>query len=380
MGAIVNFGDLLSITDPVVSAVVENTVTAQLGRIPHRQFRLTPRVLVVLFDSQYAKSVTDALSRIERDLSIAHCGHLEWKAQDLRRDMAHFRAACRAVLDNEQLHPSQTSYRAANDQLGALLHIIDALHTVDLGFHVRKQPVVRMAENKRPALEFEEWTVSLDELERAIGLPIRDEQWKFQHVTEFLDFKVLDQVIEAWSGDRSVAVNFHVRNILLPRFDEMVRRITPEWRPHLIFELSVAEFLSDQVQYVKAAAKLRDHGFRVAADTVVWPFMESVAGVFPSVQYVKMPWTDAFERSDAAQRTKINALIAGTPALTFVLCRCGTKENLKVGQQLGFRVFEGWGVPAPQAAAANPPPVAANPVVAEKKPAAPDKKRRPAKG
>jgi EAL domain-containing protein (putative c-di-GMP-specific phosphodiesterase class I) len=351
MGAIINFGDILSVGDPVVNGILESSVSARLAESPHRQFRLTPRVLVLLFDAPAIQNVTDALHKLEAELSTSHCGHLVWKVIDLRHDMAQFRVECRATIDNEQIHPSQASYHAASDQLGALLHIIDALHTVDFAFHLRQQPAVSLNDPRRPSLEFEEWTVSLDELERAMGLPIRDEPWKFQHVTEFLDFKVMDLVARDWKGGHPVALNFHVRNVLQPRFDDATRKIAPEARSALIFELSVSEFLNDRANYVGAAAKLHAAGFRVAADSAVWPVIETITGVFPSVQYVKIPWTDAFARCNDEQKSKIRQLIQ-TPGLKFVLCRCGSRDNVTVGQQLGFQFFQGWAVSAPPVAQA----------------------------
>ncbi len=355
-GAIVDFRDVLSIADPVVRNMLQSAVTGGLGRVPFRQFRLTPRVMVILFDKAASPAVTEVLHRLRQQLKVSHCGHLEWKIYDLAADGNMFRAECHKAVESERFSGhDESALNPDSHRLGALLHIIDALHTMDLAAHIRQQPVVRIGADKKRRIEFEERWVDLAEVEQSIGLPIRNDSWKFSHVTEFLDFKVLDHLTRDWSGERAISINFHCVNVVAPRFNELVFRVPPASRHNLIFELSISEFLHDSSAVSGAAAKLRSDGFRVAIDGVALSILDQVTGFFPEVQYVKMPWSDAFTHLTQEQKDRLKGVIGTNKGDTFVLSRCGRIEDVEAGMALGFSAFQGWGVPA--APATEPKPV-----------------------
>jgi len=346
-GAIIDFRDVLSIADPVVRNVLDSCLSGGLARVPIRQFRLTPRIMVLLFDKGATAAVTDVLRRLRHKLEVSHSGRLQWKIYDLRSDGVVFRAECRKAAEAERLSGhDEASLSPDNDRLGALLHIIDALHTIDLAAHIRRQVAIRIGPDKKRKTEFEECWVNLASLEQAIGLPIRNDSWKFAHVTEFLDFKVLDYVTRDWTGDHAMSVNFHCINVVAPQFSDLIFRLPPVSRNNLIFELSVSEYLHDQAKVAGATAKLRDDGFRVAIDGVSVPVLDQVTGFFPEVQYVKMPWSDALTRLNPDQQKRLKEVIGTHKGETFVLSRCGRPEDVEVGRSLGFSAFQGWGVPA----------------------------------
>ena len=170
-------------------------------------------------------------------------------------------------------------------------------------------------------------------------------------ITDFLDFRVLDHVTRSWSGQSDVSLNLHCASAMQAQFDNLIARVPSHARERMIFELSLSEFMDNPKRYQEAVDKLRGAGFRVAADSAVWPILEKISGRFPNVQFVKVPWTDAFADLAHDQRERVKKLIAAAPAVDFVLNRCGRAEDLEVGQKLGFSVFQGWGVPAPTAAA-----------------------------
>ena len=359
-GAIIDFRDVLSIADPVVRNVLESCVVGGLARVPMRQFRVTPRIMVMLFDKSAVPAVADVLHRLQQKLNVSHSGHMDWKIYDLASDGDLFRAECRKAIEIERFsgHDAQ-ALNPDSDRLGALLHIIDALRTIDLAAHIRRQPAVRISADKKRRTEFEECWVDLAELEQSIGLPIRNDSWKFSHVTEFLDFKVLDHLTRDWTGDHAFSINFHCVNVMAAQFGELVFRLPPASRNNLILELSVSEFLHDRDRVHAAAIKLREDGFRVAIDGISVPILDQVTGFFPEVQYVKMPWSDALNHLTPDQQARLKEVIGANKSDTFVLSRCGRIEDVEVGLSLGFTTFQGWGVPEPTMAV--PKPVAPRP-------------------
>jgi hypothetical protein len=244
------------------------------------------------------------------------------------------------------------AFRPDGDRLGALLHIIDAMRTIDLAAHIREQTAIRFDKADQPVAEFQEVWVDLQDIEHSIGVPFRHDPWRFAHVTEFLDFKVLDHATRGWSGERVISVNLHCSSVPQAQFEELIGRIPTVARKAMIFELSLSEYMADPKGYQNVVGKLREAGFGAAADSAVWPVLEKMSGHFPDVQYIKVPWSDAFGHLTAGQIDRVKELIASAPTAEFVLNRCGRPEDVEVGKKLGFLVFQGWGVPVPVAAAA----------------------------
>ena len=79
MGAKIEFGDVLSIADPTVRSVLESDLLNRLSGTHFRQFRLTSRSIVLLFDRASMPAIAEALHKLERDLHASHSGRLDWK-------------------------------------------------------------------------------------------------------------------------------------------------------------------------------------------------------------------------------------------------------------------------------------------------------------
>lgn len=349
LSAIIDFSDVLSITDPTVRAVLESDLLGRIGALPYRVFRLTSRVMVLLFDKLVLPGVTDALRKLERELSGSHAGRLEWKVYDLKEEIGQFRVDCRnAVEATRAIGYDEDSFRPDNDRLGALLHIIESLRNIDLAPHMREQAAVRINGDGKRTNEFVEMWVSLEDLEQAIGAPIRTDPWRYARVTEFLDFRVVDHVVHTWRGDHAISLNLHCGSVMQRQFDSLTLRVNPAWRKSMIFELALSELMDQRDAFLAAVRKLHEGGFRVALDAALWPAVFQVSDSFDRFDYAKIPWTDGFMRADTEQKRRIRALIDAAPKAAFVLNRCGRPEDVDAGSALGFELFQGWGVPSAQ--------------------------------
>lgn len=349
IAALIDFNDVASSSDPVVSSVLENIITSRLDKVPYRQFRLTPKVLVIVFNTKASALVTESLRKLAHELKRSHHGNLSWKIFDLKSDLGRFRTDCRHLTESsrEEAH-EEHSYRPENDRLSALLNVIDAVRTVDLTTHLVRQAVVKLEPQQPATIEFEEFWVNMDSLEQAMGIQVRNDPWKFLHMTEFLDFKVLRHLLKEWPASHNVSLNFHCSNILLPQFDKLCDAMEAAQRQSLIFELSISEMANQRDTYIQAAHKLRDLGFMIAIDNAILPTMAMASEVLPLVRFVKVPWTDALTNASADQKNEIAQLISSHPSVDFVLNRCGDEKNVEVGEILGFRLFQGYGVEVPE--------------------------------
>ena len=342
---IVDFRGVLSITDPVIYGVLEGSVFERLGDVPHRHFQLAPRIMVLLADKSAPPPVVCALERLQRELAAAHCGRLEWRYFDLTEESEVFRSECRVITNASRLSGRDGStFTHDGEKLGALLHIVDSLRNIDLSAYMRGQPVLRCDPKGKGKIEFDERWIALEDLEQLIGVPVRNDPWKFSHLTNFLDFKVLDQIGRDGIGEHMLSINMHSGNVLAPQFDSLIFRINPSYRSNLIVELPVADFLKNRPQAMRATAKLHENGVRVALDGVILPVVDRVVEQMPDVHFVKMIWSDAFTQLTEDKKARIKDLINVQTDKNFVLCRCGRAEDVEIGKSMGFSLFQGQGV------------------------------------
>jgi hypothetical protein len=348
-GALVDFSSVVSFTDPVVATTLASVVRHRLAAAQYREFRLTSHVIVLVFDANDSAVVKRSLGQLDRDLLASHHGKLSWNIFDLDTDLKGFQSACMSLVeratgrgDHEEL-----LFRLNADRLGAMMHIIDSLATVDLATHMRNQPAVRFVNGMPKTIEFEEYWVSLESLEQAFETPLQSDTFRFRLVTELLDMKVLRAIIEDWRGNRPISLNFHARNALTTEFASAAPTIVESRRKQMIFELSMSDLIDDRDQFVAAARKLSEFGFRVSLDGMIWPAVESISDAIPEIRFIKVPWNEAFKRAGVAERAAMRKTMDHYPSKTFVMSRCDDEDACNAGLSMGFNVLQGRGVKVP---------------------------------
>jgi hypothetical protein len=351
LGAIVDFNDVVTFGDPVIANTLATVVKDRLAATHCREFRLTSRVMVLVFDAEEAATAKRSLTQIDRDLTSSHHGKLEWRIFDLDSELSEFRAACRALVDRASSHPAHEEllFRLDADRLGAVVHIVDALATVDLATHMRIQPAIRFDGGKPKSVEFEETWVSMESLEQALDAPLQSDAYRFGVVTELLDLRVLRAIVSDYKTGRDYSLNFHARNVLTGQFEAIARKTVESRRRQMIFEIGASDLIQDAEQFTAAVKLLREFGFRVALDGVIWPAVESITKTGADVHFVKVPWNEAFKSAGDKERRAVRDMLARYPNRIFVLCRCDDAEATKIGLDLGFAVLQGRGVVVPTA-------------------------------
>jgi len=99
-GALIDFRGVLAIADPVVRGVLESSIAGRLARVPVKRFSLTPRTMVLLFDKSATGSVSNALHHMQQELTLSHCGQLDWHLYDLAGQADPFRSDCRRAVES----------------------------------------------------------------------------------------------------------------------------------------------------------------------------------------------------------------------------------------------------------------------------------------
>jgi hypothetical protein len=349
IGALVDFNDVLSFGDPMIASTLASIVKDRLAAAHCREFRLTSRVIVLVFNAGDAVLALHSLAQLDRDLVSSHHGKLVWKIFDLNSDVVGFRRECMNLVERAAGTGGHEEllFRLDADRLGALMHIVDSLATVDLTTHMRVQAAVRYEGGKPKAIEFEETWVSLEGLEQAFEAPLESDPFRFGVVTELLDMRVLRSIVRDRGSARRISLNFHARNTLTSQFTEIAHKIVESRRRQMIFELPIADLIQDADQFTAATKRLTEFGFQIALDGVIWPAVESVSKTAASVNIVKAPWNEAFKGAGDREHAAVREVMARYPAKTFVLSRCDDGEACRIGLELGFKVLQGRGVTVP---------------------------------
>jgi len=349
LGAIVDFNDVISFGDLVIANTLGTVVKDRLAAAHCREFRLTSRVMVLVFDAGEAALAERGLTQIDRDLASSHHGKLNWKIFDLNGDLGAFRAECRGLIERATAHRGHEEllFRLDADRLGAMMHIVDSLATVDLATHMRIQAAVRFEDNKPKSIEFEEQWVSMESLEQALDVPLQSDGYRFGVVTELLDMRVLRAIVSDHKTGRRVSINFNTRNVLTGQFEAAAHKIVESRRRQMIFELAAADLIHDPDQFSAATKRLKEFGFQIALDGVIWPAVESITKTRQDVQFIKVPWNEAFKAAGEKEHRALREMLARYPNRVFVLCRCDDAEACKIGLDLGFPVLQGRGVIVP---------------------------------
>lgn len=163
-----------------------------------------------------------------------------------------------AVLTAEELQQLNALHKLATYER--------ILQAADVSALVRESPVWRLTDGfwRR---EFDEVTVALDNLERAVGTPLRRDPWLLQQITPILDRRIIrhfQQEPTRLSAPRSI--NLLPASVQDGSFYEFVRQLTYEQRRHLIVELSVRDPDLTEKALLEAVETLRLWDCRIALD------------------------------------------------------------------------------------------------------------------
>lgn len=224
--------------------------------------------------------------------------------------------------------------------------LVDLLSRADLSNMMRRQPVCSLYRDEPPKPMFNELYISIDEL-RDIVMPDYDvarDRWLFQHLTQTLDARML-QLLRS-NDDRALdaaySVNINVATLLSERFLAFDAGLRAATRGTIVFELQMIDIFADPGAYLFARDFVKERGYRICLDGVTDLTAPVVDREQLGLDLVKIIWRPEMIASGSARRIKaLHAQIARLGRARTILCRCGTEEAVRVGQELGISLFQG---------------------------------------
>ncbi len=239
-------------------------------------------------------------------------------------------------------------FNRIEDQRGQLTaktvdQIEHLLSEIDLRRYGRTQHYYRYNAGSWTTLG-EEYFVSFEDLrrERFPKLEVVSSEHFFQAICGMLDQRLLAMLTTSYDiiSGRPINLNVSIASIVGAVFAHFVRRIPPQHRPLIGFELHRGDLLQDFSLTLSAIEMLKHEGFRVILDSItpdMVPYIDLAAFPVDNIK-INVSKDRALQLANPAIRIGLERL----PADKLIFFRCDNEKALSIGKELGVTAFQGW--------------------------------------
>ncbi len=223
----------------------------------------------------------------------------------------------------------------------------------DVAGLVRRQSAVKMAERNRAVVEFQEFYVSVAELQRALAQDsdLLGNRWLFQHLSQTLDLRVLSAISdgELRRLPPVLSLNLNIPTLHAPEFLAFEKAMAARGMA-LVIELQVIDVFADLGGFFHARDMLREKGHRVLLDGITALTLQFLDLAQHGADLIKLFWSpDFLERDTGAE---VRGAFDGVGLERVVLGRCDSEAAIQWGLDAGIPAFQGRYVDAMQSAMA----------------------------
>jgi hypothetical protein len=227
---------------------------------------------VYLFQDSSADPFVAKLNAVAADFADQHMAAPRVAVYRLPAEAGKLATQLRKAAPLAEKQPSSAppALTAVEAQQLAAVHKLatyeQILSGADVSALVRESPVWRL-EDGYWNLHFSEVTVAIDNLERAVGTPLRRDPWLLQQISPILDRRVIRHFQHEHARlFRAHSINLKCVTVVDAVFHEFVRDLTYDQRRNLIVELSVLDSDLTEDAINEAVDVLRLWDCRVAID------------------------------------------------------------------------------------------------------------------
>jgi len=231
--------------------------------------------------------------------------------------------------------------------------LADALRQIgnaDLSSMVRNQPVCAIGRDGEVTPIFHEMYVSIGELEQALmpGTSMTGNLWLFQHLTQSLDRRMLNQVLRDYANtERPFSLNLNVSTVLSDDFQRFDQGIGLGVRGRLVVEFQKVDLFSDMGAYIFARDFLRERGYRICLDGLTYLVLPYIDRERLGMDLMKIYWSDELATGTRPEMLdELRGCIREAGQARIIMTRCDSAEAIETGQKLGVSLFQGHHVDA----------------------------------
>lgn len=165
-------------------------------------------------------------------------------------------------------------------------------------------------------------------------------------MTAALDERVLAAVAADAGGGGAkgpVSLNLNVATLLGPAFTQFNNGVQGVGRERFLIELQLIDVYAELGAYVFARDLVRGRGYMVCVDGLHHLHLPLIDRARLGADFVKLLWNADLldDAGGEGRRDEIRAVIGRTGAERIILCRCGSADAVRWGQELGVRLFQG---------------------------------------
>lgn len=281
-------------------------------------------------------------------------GFVTW--YDLDRDYEKFLALAQAIYARGSVKgkrlaaiagrakPEKPSERRSIDasQLGDL---VDAIQGADLSNLLRRQAVAALLPNCEPQILFRELYISIADLREMMvpGYEIAGDRWLFQHLTQTLDRRMLDLLVNSDDGflKSGFSINMNVATMLAPDFLEFDAGLRAGARGTILLELQLVDIFADIGAYIFAREFAKERGYRLCLDGVNHHTLPFVDRERLGLDFVKITWRPEMADLDEERLAEFRGLVERLGKTRAILCHVDDDRALQFGRRCGFALFQG---------------------------------------
>jgi hypothetical protein len=265
-----------------------------------------------------------------------------WYELDFEYDT--FLALCQKMLSEVATRRHDKSKEVQISPLDAktLSILLERLRGADIGSVLRRQAAVGINERNYAELIFQEFYVSMSDLQKAIAPDINllANRWLFQHFSQAIDLKVLAIVSDLsnmanWPHTYSLNVNLATAGTgAFRQFAESMAG-----RANIILEVQAIDIFADINGFFVTRDALRAHGHRLLLDGVNAMTLQFMDIAQFGADLIKIAWSPEF--ADAEYRDSLREALTPVGFDRVVLSRCDSESSIKWGLAQGIQQFQG---------------------------------------
>jgi hypothetical protein len=267
-----------------------------------------------------------------------------YSVYDLSSDYSFFFGQCRdlmASVDSRRSLEKAAPVQLTPKRLGEVVKIVQDR---DIAPFIRRQTVIGFTEKGRGTLAFQEFFVSMADLQKAMAPDAQfvGSRWLFDHLCQMLDEKMLKTIFQLQESSRpkQISLNLNLTTLSTPAFQQFLDRAKDRFG--IVVEVQIVDIYNDFMAFFRARDMLHDRGHRILIDGfshLSFRFVDPSqfgADLLKLIWAPELPAIFANQASDLARTT-----IDGVGRDRLVLARCDTEQAITWGQSQGINMFQG---------------------------------------
>jgi EAL domain-containing protein (putative c-di-GMP-specific phosphodiesterase class I) len=262
---------------------------------------------------------------------------------DVEMEYDDFFALCGELVADAKKR--QVDQRAATQifdlDAGRLAAVIDRIAAVDISSVVRRQPCVRITDQNRAEVAFQEFYMSIADLQKALAPDVNllANRWLFQHLSQVLDLRVLQILQEA--GFRKLpaafSVNLNVASVDTPVFQKFM--VAMRGRAGVQVEFQLTDIFNNLDAFFHARDMVRAHGVTTVLDGISSLTLQFMDVELYDTDFVKITWSP--DMANEAVTAEMVTALAPVGFERVILARCDTEASIAWGLRQGITQFQG---------------------------------------